>query len=64
MEPLLPLEGPDLELACHADGVAHALEERPVAVQRQLELVLVLQLQAVDRDDLLVIPDVAHRNRG
>ena len=47
MQSLLPLEGPDLELAGGVDGVAEAVEQRPVAVQGQLQLLIESDPQTV-----------------
>ncbi len=49
VEFLLALEGPHLELAGHADRVTDRVEQRPVSIQRQRQLLVKHNLQTVDR---------------
>ena len=55
MQPLAPFHRPHLEAAGDVLRVAHALQQAPVPVHAQLQLLVEDDLQAVDRDRVLVV---------
>ena len=55
VQSLLPLQRPDLELAGGVDGVAEAIEQRPMAVQQQLQLLVKRDPQAIHGQQAVII---------
>ena len=65
MEPFLAPHGPHLESARRVRGVTQAIEQRPMAVERQLQLLGKRDLQAVDGYRVLIgVRRSARRHAG